>query len=111
MSNYIATDTDLTSVANAIRAKGGTSAPLEFPSGFVNAIDAIPTGSVSVPRKDVIFIDYDGTVLYAYTAAEFAQLTEMPANPSHEGLTAQGWNWSLADAKAYVAKYGGQVIM
>ena len=37
-------DTDLTSVANAIRTKGGTSAQLAFPSGFVDAIDAIRTG-------------------------------------------------------------------
>lgn len=37
-------DSDLTSVANAIRAKGGTSASLAFPAGFVSAIDAIPTG-------------------------------------------------------------------
>lgn len=37
-------DSDLTSVANAIRTKGGTSAQLAFPSGFVSAIDAIPTG-------------------------------------------------------------------
>ena len=106
MSNYIATDTDLTAVADAIRTKGGTSAQLEFPGGFVDAIGAISTGPVSVPPSDVNFIDYDGTILYAYTAAEFAQLTEMPTNPSHEGLTAQGWNWSLTDAKTYVATYG-----
>ena len=37
-------DADLTSVANAIRTKGGTSADLAFPAGFVSAIDAIPTG-------------------------------------------------------------------
>ena len=37
-------DTDLTSVANAIRTKGGTSASLAFPTGFVAAIDAIETG-------------------------------------------------------------------
>lgn len=37
-------DADLTSVANAIRTKGGTSAQLAFPSGFVSAINAIPTG-------------------------------------------------------------------
>ena len=36
-------DGDLTSVANAIRSKGGTSAQLSFPSGMVSAIDAIPT--------------------------------------------------------------------
>lgn len=44
MSNYLVTDTDLTSVANAIRTKGGTSAALEFPFGFVSAVQAIPTG-------------------------------------------------------------------
>ena len=44
MSNYIASDTDLTAVADAIRAKGGTSAQLAFPSGFVSAVQAIPSG-------------------------------------------------------------------
>jgi len=37
-------DADLTSVANAIRTKGGTSASLAFPSGFVSAIANIPSG-------------------------------------------------------------------
>lgn len=35
---------DLTSVANAIRTKGGTSASLAFPADFVSAIAAIPAG-------------------------------------------------------------------
>ena len=56
--------------------------------------------------KEVNFLDYDGTILYSYTAADFATLSSMPANPTHDGLTAQGWNWSLTNAKAYVAKYG-----
>ena len=54
----------------------------------------------------VNFVDYDGTILYSYTASEFANLSSMPSNPSHTGLVAQGWNWSLSDAKAHVAKYG-----
>ena len=37
-------DADLTTVANAIRTKGGTSASLSFPQGMADAIDAIPTG-------------------------------------------------------------------
>lgn len=37
-------DADLTSVANAIRSKGGTSSQLAFPSGFVSAIGDISTG-------------------------------------------------------------------
>lgn len=62
------------------------------------------------PLSDVNFYDYDGKRVASYTAADFAALTEMPANPSHQGLTAQGWNWSLADAQAYVAAYGSLVI-
>lgn len=37
-------DTDLTSIANAIRTKGGTSAQLAFPAEFVSAIGAISGG-------------------------------------------------------------------
>ena len=112
MTDYVVRDTQLTSVADAIRAKGGTSDPMSFPDGFVSAVEAIPTGGgpVSVPAKEVNFRDYDGTVVYSYTPAEFAALSAMPANPDHSGdeipLTAQGWNWSFADAQAYVAKYG-----
>lgn len=44
MAEYLTNTTDLTAVANAIRAKGGTSAPLVYPDGFVSAINAIETG-------------------------------------------------------------------
>lgn len=37
-------ESSLTSLADAIRAKGGTSDTLAFPSGFVEAIEAIQTG-------------------------------------------------------------------
>lgn len=40
MADYLTNDTDLQAVADAIRAKGGTSAPLVYPSGFVSAIQA-----------------------------------------------------------------------
>lgn len=64
-------------------------------------------GGTSQPRKDVNFYDYDGTIVNSYTAAEFANLTAMPSNPSHEGLIAQGWNCDeLATAKSYVSDYG-----
>ena len=38
-------DSDLTSIANAIRTKGSTSASLTFPAGFISAISNIPSGS------------------------------------------------------------------
>lgn len=42
-------DSDLTSVADAIRAKSGGSSQLAFPAGFVSEIQAIPSGGSSVP--------------------------------------------------------------
>lgn len=41
---YLTTNTELASVADAIRSKGGTSSPLVYPTGFVSAINAIATG-------------------------------------------------------------------
>ena len=38
-------DSDLKSVADAIRTKGGTSADLSFPDGFVSAIENLQTGA------------------------------------------------------------------
>ena len=48
MADYLVTDTELTSIADAIRTKGGTSADLSFPTGFVSAINAISTGASNV---------------------------------------------------------------
>lgn len=146
MADYVVSDTSLTTVANAIRTKGGTSAQLSFPDGFASAIAALPSGgSIDVealnvtangtytaptgkayspvtvavsggggtapdPTLPVKFIDYDGTLLYSYTAAELQALTALPANPSHTGLTAQGWNYSLAQAKAQVTAMGEAII-
>lgn len=55
----------------------------------------------AVERSDVNFYDYDGTLLHAYTIAQINDSGfTMPSNPSHTGLTAQGWNWTLAEIKA-----------
>lgn len=62
--------------------------------------------AISVQPKAVNFVDYDGKVVYSYTAEEFAELEVLPPNPSHAGLRAQGWNWTLAEAQRYVAAYG-----
>lgn len=44
MSNYLVTDTELSTLAGKIRTKGGTQAQLTWPGGFNDAVDAIPTG-------------------------------------------------------------------
>lgn len=103
VTEYLTTSTDLTKVANAIRAKGGTSDPLIYPDGFVTAIGNIQTGGTpSEPpmESDINFWDYDGTLLYAWTLDELAGKTELPDLPTREGLTCQGWNWTLAEIKA-----------
>lgn len=49
---YKTNTNELTSVANAIRTKGGTSAQLEYPNGFISAIQNIPSGgSVNLQTK------------------------------------------------------------
>ncbi len=44
MAKYFVEDTSLTSVADAIRAKSGTTEVLEFPGGFVSAVEGITAG-------------------------------------------------------------------
>lgn len=43
MADYLTTDSELTSIAEAIRTKGGTSAALAYPTEFISAIQAIET--------------------------------------------------------------------
>lgn len=102
MANYITNTTDLTSVADAIRSKGGTSVQLVYPSGFVSAINAIQTGGATTPvsPNDITFYDYDGTVVEAWTLNELANKTTLPNYPTHSGLVCQGWNWTLAELKS-----------
>ncbi len=46
MAVYVTTDTDLTTVADAIRDKAGTTGALTFPDGFASAIPyGIPSGN------------------------------------------------------------------
>ena len=115
MPNYLTNDTELTSIANAIRAKSGGSSPLTYPTEFVSAINNIPSGGGggSASEKQINFMDYDGTILHSYTKAEINAMTsesDLPANPSHTGLTSQGWNWTLAQIKAQLTSAPDGVV-
>ena len=76
--------------------------PLNMPT----EIASIQTGGSSAPdttpvtANDVTFYDYDGAVVASYSLEEARALTTLPVGPTHEGLTFQGWNWSLADINA-----------
>lgn len=66
-------DSSLTSVANAIRTKGGTSAPLEFPAEFVSAIQAIPSSQPTGTKS--ISITQNGTTTENVADYASAQIT------------------------------------
>lgn len=48
MAEYLVQDTSLTAVADAIREKGGTTAPLSFPAGMAEAVRGIPSGGTDI---------------------------------------------------------------
>lgn len=60
----------------------------------------------TIVENDVNFYDFDGTLMASYSKEEFANIEEFPSGGKHNGLTSQGWNWDLADAKAWVARVG-----
>ena len=91
-------DTDLTAVANAIRTKGGTSAQLAFPAGFVNAIDAIETGGGgssndidavidrSITNVSSEAVEFKGSYIFSSTplvTANFPLLTKFASSGSN----------------------------
>ncbi len=90
-----------TDVADSIRSKTGKTDPIPC-EDFDTEIESIETGGGDEEKKSVLFYDYDGTLVYSYTPSEFLKLNSLPENPTHSGLTAQGWNWSLEDAKEYL---------
>ena len=69
-----ALEANLTSVANAIRSKGGTSEDLAFPSGFVSAIEAIAAGGSA---SDANIITFTSTLATTVTSGD---ATLVPAN-------------------------------
>ena len=58
-------------------------------------------GSSSASPKDVNFYDYDGTIVASYSQTEAQSLTALPDGPTHNGLTFQGWNYTLEKVKAF----------
>lgn len=48
MAEYLVQGASLTAVADAIREKGGTTAPLSFPAGMAKAVRGIPSGGTDI---------------------------------------------------------------
>lgn len=85
-------DSDLTSVANAIRTKGGTSASLAFPAGFVSAVQAIPTGGGASLQSGTFTLATNGkNVSLELEDASFTHFFAYDGNPTAPDPTAGGW--------------------
>lgn len=83
-------DSDLTSVANAIRAKSGGSAQLAFPAGFVSEIGNIPSGGGgSTVVASGTFIGNDNSVS-GYVGRQFISVgKKMPQTDFYLRLNAK----------------------
>lgn len=70
-------DSSLTAVANAIRAKGETEALLEFPNGFVTAIENLPkgTGEVTIATDGAVTQGLQTNTAYHFTSTALTSLT------------------------------------
>lgn len=58
MAEYLVQGASLTTVADAIREKGGTTAPLSFPAGMAEAVRNIQSGSGDLSSVDVYIADF-----------------------------------------------------
>lgn len=58
MAEYLVQGASLTEVADAIREKGGTTAPLSFPDGMAGAIRNIQSGGGDLSAVDVYIADF-----------------------------------------------------
>ena len=106
-TNAIVQTSKLIALGDAIRAKTGSSAEMTIDE-MATAVANIPTGGGSVQAnvyEGVIFVDYDGSYVDYWAPADVAGKTALPGSPSHTGLTAQGWNWTLAQIKAQILAY------
>lgn len=93
-------DADLLSIAEAIRLKGGTEVSLEFPQGFIDAVDAITVGESKLVEKDINFYNYDGILLHTFTFDEANSLSELPSLPSNTSDITYAWTCSIDEVKS-----------
>lgn len=56
--------------------------------------------------SDVLFVDYTGDIVAGYSKEEVRENSFiLPEPPYHDGLTFQGWNWSIEEIEQYADKW------
>lgn len=93
MAKYSVTDTSLSAVADAIRAKGGTTDAMAFPEGFVTAIESMQTGDGEVSLDIVTAAELPTTVtdgrivvITTTTPSTIYVDTDEPASPAESDV-------------------------
>ena len=85
MAIYKTTDTELTSIANAIRAKAGTSSQLVYPTGFVSAINGINEKPYNILGDDLTLIDTLYNESFALSTTDYPNVT--PKSSTYTNIT------------------------
>ena len=67
-NEYLVSGADMVSVADAIREKGGTTAPLSFPAGMAEAVRNIQSGGGDLSAVDVYIADFTSDADLTVTA-------------------------------------------
>ena len=86
-----ALDAGMTAVADAIRAKAGTTGPLAWPDGFITAINGIETGvgdsAAGVIDKSVVNITSNAAEVgqYAFHGCEMLETASFPEATKIQG--------------------------
>lgn len=68
MAEYLVQGESITAVADAIREKGGTTAPLSFPAGMAAAVRRIQSGGGDLSSVDVYIADFTSNADLIVTA-------------------------------------------
>lgn len=68
MAEYLVQGESITAVADAIREKGGTTAPLSFPAGMAAAVRGIQSGGGDLSSVDVYIADFTSDADLTVTA-------------------------------------------
>lgn len=84
------------SALNSKGAQAGEELPFRDYAGLIQGLGA----GGSVGPSDVNFLDFDGSLVAAYSLEELAQLSSIPTAPQHDGLISHGWNRTLEQLKS-----------
>lgn len=113
-------DSKLTQVADAIRTKGNTSSDLQFPSGFISAIQAIQTGTelkiiVSVTSGATVTatkgsLSVSGTSVNGTCTLTVPEAGTWSVKATHNGKTSDTKSVTFTDHYAVTLSFASAVL-